>query len=129
MATKTKPERYEKGEKIIILYEVTGTKHGVVQANTVKMLRFDKDWDTNELESAVDRLDRMIWEEEWPDQAMLKQYLEFKYAEGTELPQAIRVPESLIKMIRHERETKRERLKEEYADALKWAKRKRLGKT
>lgn len=129
MTPKTKPERYQKGEKLIILNEVTGMKDGVLQVKAVKTLRYDKDWDTNKLESELDRLDRMIWEEEWPDQAMLKQYLEFNYPEGTEMPRTIRVPESLIRMIQHERESKRERLKEEYADALKWAKRKRIGKT
>jgi hypothetical protein len=129
MTPKTKPERYQKGEKLISLNEVTGMKGGVLHVKAVRTLRYDKDWDTEELESQLDSLDRRIWEEEWPDQAMLKQYLEFKYPGGTEMPQTIRVPESLIKMIQHERETERERRKEEYADALKWAKRKRIGKT
>jgi hypothetical protein len=91
--------RLGKGEKWIILGEIIrGPKLG-----RMKILRYSKEWSFEELSDHLDRLQYAIWEEEWPAEAMLKQYLDFTYHYPAKLPTNIRVPKDLKDMIEHER--------------------------
>jgi hypothetical protein len=119
MSAKKKTPRYHVGDKLIVLYQVTKVKGGDTTVKNLKEIWYGKDWDTKTLEDALDHLEDMIWRDEWPDLAMLRDYLNFTYPEGTRMPQSIRVPKELTEIILSEREQHREGIRKEHEEMMK----------
>jgi hypothetical protein len=97
------------GSKILMLYEVPKRNKPAKTAMKV----YTKDWSFEELADYLDELQEMIWEREYPDEAMLKKYIEFTHSEGSRLPRSIRVPSGVIEMIQHERKLQQQQREKE----------------
>lgn len=92
------------GEKCFILLEAGKDN----KAAKTKIAIYSKEWDFEELSNYLDQLEDMIWEQEYPEEAMLKKYLSFTHSEGDRIPQSIRVPNAIREIIQHEDELRRE---------------------
>lgn len=97
------------GDKAFVLLEAPKGKSQF----KARIVRYPAEWDFEELSHALDRLIDMIWEENNPDESMLKDYLDFVNPEGRNIPTSIRVPNSLREMMQEERKIARQKRKKE----------------
>ena len=103
------PYQLPKGTKVLYLGEIP-RKGG---QGLSRMDTFGPEWEYEELDGYVERLLNIIWEEQYPDESLLKQYLDFKVPRGTPIPTSIRVPQSVIEIINAERKLGEERRRKE----------------
>jgi hypothetical protein len=113
---------FPRGTKILTLSEFPHKgKKGSMRVET-----FSAEWSFEELSEYIDRLLDMIWEDQYPDEALLRRYLDFKIPHDTPIPTSIRVPQSLIEIINHERGLRRQQKQKEENEIKEFAKKRGL---
>lgn len=93
-----------KGEKFFVLFEIGKTP----SLGRIRIAKYGREWPFEELEQYFDGFGEMIWEREFPEEAILKKYLDYTKYSKDPIPSMIRVPKTVREILQQERELAQE---------------------